>query len=62
MLTEDKVTELFCRPITFVSFLCHDGKYTLKLYRKRHYHRESTLSKSEIMVIMIMFMIPATVA
>lgn len=30
-------------------------KYTLKADKKRHYHRKSTMSKAEIMVIMILF-------
>ena len=31
------------------------GKYTLKAGTKRSYHRKSTMSKSEIMLIMILF-------
>ena len=31
------------------------AKYTLKLSTKRKYHRDSTMSKSEIMLIMILF-------
>ena len=30
-------------------------KYTLKADKKRQYHRKSTMSKAEIMVIMILF-------
>ena len=30
-------------------------KYTLKADKKRQYHRRSTMSKAEIMVIMILF-------
>ncbi len=29
-------------------------KYTLKSDKKRHYHRDSTMSKAEIMLIMIL--------
>ena len=31
------------------------AKYTFKAERKRKYHRESRMSKAEIMVIMILF-------
>ena len=31
------------------------AKYTFKVERKRKYHRESRMSKAEIMVIMILF-------
>ena len=31
------------------------GKYTIKEAKKRNYHRDSTLSKSEVMLIMILF-------
>jgi hypothetical protein len=30
-------------------------KYTIKEAKKRNYHRDSTLSKSEVMLIMILF-------
>jgi len=30
-------------------------KYTIKESKKRNYHRDSTLSKSEVMLIMILF-------
>ena len=56
MLTDDKVTELFCMADDFCKFF--DGmtaKYTLKSTTKRQYHRASTMSKAEIMLIMILF-------
>lgn len=56
MLTEDKVTELFCMADDFCkSFDAMMEKYTLKSDKKRRYHRDSTMSKSEIMLIMISF-------
>ena len=56
MLTEDKVIELFFMADEFCKFF--NGmmsKYTLKNTGKRSYHRESTLSKAEIMLINILF-------
>ena len=56
MLTEDKVTELFCMADDFCKFFdAMMEKYTLKSDNKRRYHRDSTMSKSEIMLIMILF-------
>ena len=56
MLTEDKVTELFCMADDFCKFFdAMMEKYTLKSDKKRRYHRDSTMSKSEIMLIMILF-------
>ena len=56
MLTEDKVTELFCMADDFCKFFdAMMKKYTLKSDNKRAYHRDSTMSKSEIMLIMILF-------
>ena len=56
MITEDKVTELFCMADDFCKFFdAMMKKYTLKSDNKRAYHRDSTMSKSEIMLIMIMF-------
>ena len=56
MLTEDKVTELFCIADDFCKFFdAMMEKYTLKSDKKRHYHRDSTMSKAEIMLIMILF-------
>lgn len=56
MITEDKVTELFCMADDFCKFFdAMMKKYTLKSDNKRAYHRDSTISKSEIMLIMILF-------
>ncbi len=56
MITEDKVTELFCMADDFCKFFdAMMAKYTLKSDKKRSYYRESTMSKAEIMMIMILF-------
>lgn len=56
MLTEDKVTELFCMADDFCKFFdAMMEKYTLQLDKKRRYHRNSTMAKSEIMLIIILF-------
>ena len=56
MLTVDKVTELFCMADDFCKFFDKmTAKYTLKSGNKRPYHRDSTMSKAEIMLIMILF-------
>lgn len=56
MLTADKVTELFCMADDFSKFFdMMTAKYTLKSKKKRAYHRDSTMSKAEIMLIMILF-------
>ena len=56
MLTEDKVTKLFCMANDFCKFFDKmTAKYTLKSGNKRPYHRDSTMSKAEIMLIMILF-------
>ena len=56
MITEDKVTELLCMADDFCKFFdAMMEKYTLKSDKKRHYHRDSTMSKAEIMLIMILF-------
>ena len=56
MITEDKVTELFCIADDFCKFFdAMMAKYTFKPSRKRYYHRDSTLSRSEVMLIMILF-------
>ena len=56
MITEDKVTELFCIADVFCKFFdAMMENYTLKADKKRQYHRKSTMSKAEIMVIMILF-------
>ena len=56
MITEDKVTEIFCVADDFCKvFDAQMAKYTFKAVGKRKYHRESRMSKAEIMVIMILF-------
>ena len=56
MITEDKVTELFCMADDFCKFFdVMMEKYTLKSNKKRCYHRDSTMSKAGIMLIMILF-------
>lgn len=56
MLTEDKITELCCIADDFCKFFdTMMERYTLQSDRKRHYHRDSPLSKAEIMLIMILF-------
>ena len=56
MITEDKVTEIFCIADDFCKFF--DAmilKYTLKNSKKRKYNRAGTMSKAEIMLIIILF-------
>ena len=56
MITESKVIELFCMADDFCKFFDKmTAKYTLKSGNKRPYHRDSTMSKAEIMLIMILF-------
>ena len=56
IITEDKVTEIFCIADDFCKvFDAQMEKYTIKSNSKRRYHRESIMSKSEIMVIVILF-------
>ena len=56
MITEDKVTEIFCMADDFCKFFdAMTAKYTLKPTVKRKYHRNSTMSKAEVMLIMILF-------
>ena len=56
MITKDKVIELFCMADDFCKFFdAMMKKYTLKSDNKRAYHRDSTMSKAEIMLIMILF-------
>ena len=51
-----RFTELFCMADDFCKFFdAMMAKYTLKSDKKRSYHRESTMSKAEIMMIMILF-------
>ena len=45
MITEDKVTEIFCMADDFCKFFdAMTAKYTLKPTGKRKYHRNSTMS------------------
>ena len=56
MSTEDKVTEIFCMADDFCKFFdAMIAKYTLKPTGKRKYHRNSTMSKAEVMLIIILF-------
>ena len=56
MITGSKVIELFCMADDFCKFFdAMMTKYTLKPATKRKYHRVLTLSKAEIMLIMILF-------
>lgn len=49
MFTEDKVTEIFFMADEFCRFFdSRILKYALRDHKKRIYHRESTMSKSEI--------------
>ena len=55
MFTEDKATELFCIADDFCKvFDTQMEKYTIKSNSKRKYHRDSTMSKAEIMVIILL--------
>ena len=56
MITEAKVTEIFCMADDFCKFFdAMTTKYALKPTGKRKYHRNSTMSKAEVMLIMILF-------
>ena len=56
MITEDKVTEIFYMTYDFCKFFdAMTAKYTLKPNGKRKYHRDSTMSKAEVILIMILF-------
>ena len=56
MFTDDKVIEIFFLADEFCKFFsAMMGKYTLQRVGKRSYHRNSTLSKAEVMVIIILF-------
>lgn len=56
MISESKVTEIYCMADDFCQvFDAQVAKYTIKPGGKRKYHRDSTLSKAEVMVIMILF-------
>ena len=56
MITEDKVTEIFYMTYDFCKFFdAMTAKYTLKPNGKRKYHRDSTMSKAKVILIMILF-------
>ena len=56
MITEHNFTEIFCIADDFCKvFDTQMAKYSFKAERKRKYHRQSRMSKAEIMVIMILF-------
>ncbi len=55
MITESKVIELFCVADDFCKFFdAMMTRYTLKPTKKCTYHCASTLSKSEIKLIMVL--------
>ena len=55
MFAEDKATEIFCIADDFCKvFDTQMEKYTIKSNSKRKYHRDSTMSKAEIMVIILL--------
>ena len=50
MITEDKVTEIFCMADVFCKFFdAMTAEYTLIPTRKRKYHRNSTTTKIDVM-------------
>ena len=56
MFTEDKVIEIFFMADEFCKFFnAMMEKHTLQRVGKRNYHRNGTLSKAEVMVIIILF-------
>ena len=56
MLIEDKVTEISLWRMNSASFFdLMTKKYTIEAPSKRKYHRDGTLSKEEVMLIMILF-------
>ena len=56
MLTDDKVTELFCMADDFCKFFDSQmEKYSVGNTLKRRYHRSGRMSKSEVMLIIILF-------
>ena len=55
-MTYGEVTGIFCMVDDFCKFFnAMTAKYTLKPTGKRKYHRNSTMSKAEVMLIMILF-------
>ena len=62
MITEDKVIELFCMADDFCKFFDRMvAQYTFKSAVKRSYHRNSTMSKAEIMLITVYSCFPTTI-
>ena len=56
MFTEDKITEIFYMADVFCRFFdAMMEKYTFRHSKKRKYHRDGTLSKAEVMIIIILF-------
>ena len=56
MITYGGVTEIFYMADDFCKFFdVMTAKYTLKPTGKRKYHRNSTMSKAEVMLVMIPF-------
>ncbi len=56
MFTDDEITTIFCLADDFCIFFDHMmEKYTIKTPSKRKYHRDSRMSKAEIMLIIILF-------
>ena len=56
MISEGKVTEIYCIADDFCKFFdTQMAKYTIQPQNKRKYHRDSTLSKAEVITIMILF-------
>ena len=63
MSTEDKVTEIFFMADGFCQVFDQMMlKYTLIDHKKKKYHRASTMLKTEIMVIIILFIIQVAAA
>ena len=55
MFTEDKATEIFCIADDFCKvFDTQMEKYTIKSNSKSKYHRDSTMLKAEIMIIILL--------
>ena len=59
MITEDKITEIFCMADDFCKiydkFIKVNGLRPRRARKKREYHRDPRLSDSEVMTIMILF-------
>lgn len=59
VLTEDKITEIFCTADDFCKifdgFIKVNGLSPVLVGKKRRYHRASMMSRSEVITIMILF-------